>query len=84
MADGYWRYGEARQAQSQAMPQMVGKRSRSDYGKKTNQKTTLISTIYFFFLSPLVFFVTYVIQIRVLRIIAFNPVWSLRKPKKIK
>lgn len=33
MADGYWRYGEARQAQSQsqAMPQMVGKRSRSDY-----------------------------------------------------
>ena len=41
MADGYWRYGEARQAQSQAMPQMVGKRSRSDYGKKNQTKNNL-------------------------------------------
>ncbi|GMY07575.1 RNA-binding protein 2-like isoform X1 [Fagus crenata] len=31
MADGYWRYGDARQQQSQGIPQMVGKRSRSDY-----------------------------------------------------
>ncbi|KAG6707675.1 hypothetical protein I3842_06G043600 [Carya illinoinensis] len=31
MADAYWRYGDSRQPPSQSIPQIVGKRSRSDY-----------------------------------------------------
>ncbi|XP_021669890.2 RNA-binding protein 1 isoform X3 [Hevea brasiliensis] len=31
MADAYWRYGDARQQQQQAIPTLVGKRPRSDY-----------------------------------------------------
>jgi len=33
MADAYWRYSDSRQPPSQSISQLVGKRSRADYGK---------------------------------------------------